>query len=279
MAPVPGVAGGVYISTVCRLLDTIVCTACSLVGIAQPSRDTPLAHGEPGFDRDVQSLTTAAPEKRCRRSRRTSLMPLNDHNGRGGGESPANAECRSSLQGELRRPHTRGYRAATPTRHRARKTLFGDFGNSLACVNRRREERGVTMGSGGRDFRARAGCFGWINRHVWALSIVLVLGAVGVAIVGSLIVDTDEPTFSPWGEIYENRGTRSGGVFPHHRRFKARPSSSTRRAGQDVLTRAALLEFVTNSNAVTRRRRQSEPLGHGLRFGSQYREGRCLLDR
>ena len=54
--------------------------------------------------------------------------------------------------------------------------------------------------------------FGWISRHIWALSIVLVLGAVGVAIVGSLIVDTDEPTFSPWGEIYETEA-RAQEVF------------------------------------------------------------------
>ena len=54
--------------------------------------------------------------------------------------------------------------------------------------------------------------FGWINRHVWALSIVLVLGAVGIAVVGSLIVDTDEPTFSPWGEIYETEA-RAQEVF------------------------------------------------------------------
>ena len=48
-----------------------------------------------------------------------------------------------------------------------------------------------------------SGLFGWINRHIGVLSIVLVLAASGLAMVGSLVVDTDEPNFSPAGEIYD----------------------------------------------------------------------------
>ena len=48
-----------------------------------------------------------------------------------------------------------------------------------------------------------SGVFGWINRHIGVLSLVLVLAAVGFAIVGSLVADTDEPNFSPAGEIYD----------------------------------------------------------------------------
>ena len=104
------------------------------------------------------------------------------------------------------------------------------------------------MGSGDATSRTSR-LFGWINRHVWALSIVLVLGAVGVAVVGSLIVDTDEPTFSPWGEIYETEA-RAQEVFSSSSPIQEATFLVDKENGQDVLTRAALLEFVTNSDAV-----------------------------
>ncbi len=90
--------------------------------------------------------------------------------------------------------------------------------------------------------------FNWINRHIWALSIVLVLGAVGVAVVGSLIVDTDEPTFSPWGEIYETEA-RALEVFASSSPVRGATFLVDKENGQDVLTRAALLEFAANSSA------------------------------
>jgi len=91
--------------------------------------------------------------------------------------------------------------------------------------------------------------FLWINSHIGILSIVLVVLAVVGGIVGSLIADTDEPNFSPSGEIYDTEA-RADEVFES--------SSSIREAafivddanGQDVLTQAALLEVLNNSSDV-----------------------------
>ncbi len=35
--------------------------------------------------------------------------------------------------------------------------------------------------------------FGWINRHPWLLSTILIVAAVVLAIGGGAIADTDEP--------------------------------------------------------------------------------------
>jgi predicted RND superfamily exporter protein len=90
--------------------------------------------------------------------------------------------------------------------------------------------------------------FGWINRHFWALAIVLVLGAVGFALVGSLVTDTDEPNFSPSGEIYDTEA-RAVEVFASSSAVRDAAFLVDDPAGQDVLTQVALLEFLTNSDA------------------------------
>ena len=94
-----------------------------------------------------------------------------------------------------------------------------------------------------------SGLFGWINRHIGVLSIVLVLGAVGFAIAGFLVADTDEPNFSPSGEIYETEA-RAEEVFSSSSPIREATFLVDDASGQDVLTRDALLEFLTNSDAV-----------------------------
>jgi len=91
--------------------------------------------------------------------------------------------------------------------------------------------------------------FGWINRHILVLSIVVVLGGVGIAIVGSIIADTDEPNFSPSGEIYDTEA-RAQDVFASSSAVRGAAFLVDDPAGQDVLTQVALLEFLTNSDAV-----------------------------
>jgi predicted RND superfamily exporter protein len=94
-----------------------------------------------------------------------------------------------------------------------------------------------------------SGLFDWINRHIGVLSIVLVLAAAGLAIVGSLVVDTDEPNFSPAGEIHDTEA-RAEEVFASSSAIRGAQFLVDRADGQDVLTQAALLEFLTNSNAL-----------------------------
>jgi hypothetical protein len=91
--------------------------------------------------------------------------------------------------------------------------------------------------------------FAWINRHIGVVGIVLVLAAVVFGIMGPLIADTDEPHFSPSAEI-DDTEARAEEVFAS--------SSPIRDAGflidepnvQDVLTQAALLEFLENPAGV-----------------------------
>ena len=88
--------------------------------------------------------------------------------------------------------------------------------------------------------------FAWINRHIGVLSIVLVLAAVVLGIVGSLIADTDEPNFSPSGEIYDTEA-RAEEVFASSSPIRDAGFLADEPNGQDVLTQVALLEFLENS--------------------------------
>ncbi len=91
--------------------------------------------------------------------------------------------------------------------------------------------------------------FSFINRHIGVLSLVLVLSAVGFAIVGGFVADTDEPNFSPSGEIYDTE-IRAEEVFASSSAVRDATFLVDTADGQDVLTQAALLEFLTNSSAV-----------------------------
>jgi predicted RND superfamily exporter protein len=88
--------------------------------------------------------------------------------------------------------------------------------------------------------------FSWINHHIGVLSIVLVVLAVVGGVVGSLIADTDEPNFSPSGEIYETEA-RAEEVFESTSSIRDAAFIVDDANGQDVLTQAALLEVLENS--------------------------------
>jgi predicted RND superfamily exporter protein len=91
--------------------------------------------------------------------------------------------------------------------------------------------------------------FSWIDRHLVVLSIVLVVAAVAFGIVGTLIADTDEPNFSPSGEIYDTEA-RADEVFASSSPIRIATFLVDEPNGQDVLTQKALLEFLNNSAAV-----------------------------
>ena len=99
--------------------------------------------------------------------------------------------------------------------------------------------------------------FEWINRHVSALSVVVVALAVVLGVVGPLIASDDQPEFNPSGEIYDTEDLveerfdsdspiREAAFFVEVAGVPASPTA----ADHDVLTRAALLEFKQNSDAV-----------------------------
>ena len=91
--------------------------------------------------------------------------------------------------------------------------------------------------------------FSWINRHPCLLSSVLIVVAVVLAIGGGVIADTDEPNFSPSGEIYDTEA-RAEAVFSSSSAVREATFLVDEPAGQDVLTQAALLEVLTNSEKV-----------------------------
>jgi predicted RND superfamily exporter protein len=90
--------------------------------------------------------------------------------------------------------------------------------------------------------------FSWINGHILLLSIVLVVVGVALGVGGTLIADTDEPNFSPSGEIYDTEA-RAEEVFASASPIHTATFLVDEPTGQDVLTQAALLEFLTNSAA------------------------------
>jgi|GEM_PF-2869789 len=92
--------------------------------------------------------------------------------------------------------------------------------------------------------------FSWINDHIVVISIVLVIGGVVLGVVGSLIADTDEPNFSPAGEIYDTEAMAEQ-VFASSSPVHGSTFLVDDAAGVDVLNQAALLEYLTNSDAMT----------------------------
>jgi len=88
--------------------------------------------------------------------------------------------------------------------------------------------------------------FAWINTHIGLLSIVLVVAGVAFGIIGALIADTDEPSFSPAGEIYETE-ERANDVFASSSPIRTASFIVDEPEGRDILTQVALLEFLENS--------------------------------
>ena len=91
--------------------------------------------------------------------------------------------------------------------------------------------------------------FSWINGHIGLLSILLIVAGFALGIGGTLIADTDEPNFSPSGEIYDTEA-RAEEVFASSSPIRTATFLVDESTGQDVLTQAALFEFFTNSAAV-----------------------------
>jgi hypothetical protein len=91
--------------------------------------------------------------------------------------------------------------------------------------------------------------YAWITRHIGVVSIVLVLAKVVFGIVATLIADTDEPNFGPSGEIYDTEA-RAADVFASSSPIRNAGFLVDEPNGQDVLTQAALLEFLENSAGV-----------------------------
>ena len=91
--------------------------------------------------------------------------------------------------------------------------------------------------------------FAWVNIHIGVVSIVLVVAAVVFGIVRSLIADTDEPNFSPSGEIYDTEALADE-VFASSSPIREPGFLVDEPDGQDVLTQAALLESLENSAGV-----------------------------
>ncbi len=88
--------------------------------------------------------------------------------------------------------------------------------------------------------------FAWINGHIGLLSIVLIVLGVAAGIGGAMIADTDEPSFSPAGEIYDTEA-RANEVFASSSPIRVASFIVDRADGRDVLTKVALLEFLENS--------------------------------
>jgi predicted RND superfamily exporter protein len=81
------------------------------------------------------------------------------------------------------------------------------------------------------------------------LSTILIVAAVVLAIGGGAVTDTDEPNFSPSGEIYDTEA-RAEEVFSSSSAVRGATFLVDDPGGGDVLTQAALLEFLTNSEKV-----------------------------
>ncbi len=91
--------------------------------------------------------------------------------------------------------------------------------------------------------------FSWINGHIGLISMVLVVVGVAIGIVGSMIADTDEPNFSPSGEIYDTQA-RAEEVFTSSSSIEGATFIVDDGDGQDVLSHDALFEYLTNSETL-----------------------------
>ena len=107
---------------------------------------------------------------------------------------------------------------------------------------------GATPDAASKPSRVRP-IFAWINGHIGVLSIVLVVAGVVFGVGGALIADTDEPSFSPSGEIYETEA-RAEEVFESSSPIRVAAFLVDNSNGQDILTQKALLEFHENSASV-----------------------------
>jgi predicted RND superfamily exporter protein len=99
--------------------------------------------------------------------------------------------------------------------------------------------------------------FEWINRNIKGLSIVLVITAVVLGVVGPMVASEDQPSFNSGGEIYDtddlvvdrfdaDSPIRAASFFVETDDVTATPDPRV----HDVLTADALREFKANADAV-----------------------------
>jgi predicted RND superfamily exporter protein len=102
--------------------------------------------------------------------------------------------------------------------------------------------------------------FEWINRNIKALSIVIIVVAVVLGVVGPMAASEDQPSFNSGGEIYDtdelvvdrfdsDSPFRGASFFVETDDVTATPDPRV----HDVLTAAALREFKANADAVRSR--------------------------
>ncbi|MDH3539772.1 MAG: MMPL family transporter [Acidimicrobiia bacterium] len=91
--------------------------------------------------------------------------------------------------------------------------------------------------------------FEWMNRHTRLVTIVLVVGAVGLLFVGESVRTDEDVSFSPTGEIYDTAERAEDLLSPATSVVQAYFLVEDP-AGLDVLNRDALLEYKQNSDAL-----------------------------
>ena len=91
--------------------------------------------------------------------------------------------------------------------------------------------------------------FEWVNRHAWPLATVILLVAIALAALTPVVADDTEPSFDPSGEIYDT-AERAEEAFAASSPVRvATFIADDPTGGDDVLTRAALLELKQNQDA------------------------------
>ncbi len=92
--------------------------------------------------------------------------------------------------------------------------------------------------------------YGWISSHLSVVAVAALLIAIGLGVVGSLVANTDEPSFDPGGEIYtafeDVDATLQSGSTIRTATWLIESSAE----GGNVLDRNTLTEWLAASEAV-----------------------------
>lgn len=96
---------------------------------------------------------------------------------------------------------------------------------------------------------ATGGFFEWVNRHISLVTIVIVVGAIAFLFLGESMKTDEDVTFEPTGELFQTQERADDLLSPATSIAGAAFLVEDPR-GVDVLTRDALLEFKTNSDAL-----------------------------
>ncbi len=90
---------------------------------------------------------------------------------------------------------------------------------------------------------------GWIDRRFRLIAVLVVVASATVAIVGSQLADTDEPSFDPDGEIYDT-ADRADEVFESTSSIRSVAFIIDRADGGDVLTADGLAPVAASIRSV-----------------------------